>query len=101
MCRWLIGASSRPRARLLHALNKTAGTRTTNARRLIGDAPLVFNSDLAEPTGAYDVGMAIRAKLTVRDTSGASSATDKAANRRAPTEEERALRKERVVAAKD
>ena len=46
--------------------------------------------------------MAIRNKLTVRDTaSGASSATDKPETRRQVSDEERALRKERVAAAKD
>ena len=46
--------------------------------------------------------MAIRTKLTVRDTApSAPSATDKPAPRREVSEEERALRKERVAAAKD
>ena len=46
--------------------------------------------------------MAIRTKLTVRDNAtGTPSATDKPAARREVSDEERALRKERVVAAKD
>jgi hypothetical protein len=44
--------------------------------------------------------MAIRSKLTVRDTA-AGAQTTTAQNRKPPTEEERAQRKERVVAAKD
>ena len=46
--------------------------------------------------------MAIRTKLTVRDDApDTPSATDKPAARREVSDEERALRKERVAAAKD
>ncbi|TML88115.1 MAG: hypothetical protein E6G06_16885 [Actinobacteria bacterium] len=46
--------------------------------------------------------MAIRTKLTVRDTAtGSPTTTDKPAARREVSDEERALRKERVAAAKD
>jgi hypothetical protein len=46
--------------------------------------------------------MTIRTKLTVRDTaSGTPSAADKPAARREVSDAERALRKERVAAAKD
>ena len=44
--------------------------------------------------------MAIHAKLTTRDTNARSQA-DSSKKRREPTEEEKATRKERVVAAKD
>jgi hypothetical protein len=46
--------------------------------------------------------MAIRNELTVRDpASPRPTASGSAASKRTPSEEERALRKERVVAAKD
>jgi hypothetical protein len=46
--------------------------------------------------------MAIRSKLTVRDPSeGAGSNASQSTTKREPTEEERAVRKERVAAAKD